>query len=137
MSAHAANKETTVLGPFIVEEYKPGASVLLKRNANYWKKDAQGRQLPYLDAIRLDIQPIAIRSTALPARRTRPDQFHRCGIFRRLAASSPAVVHDAGASLDSEFMWFNQVANSPIPAYKRNWFPVDHFSASHVRRHQP
>jgi len=42
--------------------------------------------------------------------------------FDRLAASSPAVVHDAGASLDSEFMWFNQVANSPIPAYKRNWF---------------
>jgi peptide/nickel transport system substrate-binding protein len=57
MSSHAADKEAAVLGPFMVAEYKPGASVLLKRNANYWKKDAQGRQLPYLDSIRLDIQP--------------------------------------------------------------------------------
>jgi len=36
-------------------------------------------------------------------------------------------VHDAGASLDSEFMWFNQVANSPIPAYKRTWFRLTNF----------
>ena len=31
--------------------------MLLKRNPNYWKTDAQGRKLPYLDAIQLDIQP--------------------------------------------------------------------------------
>jgi peptide/nickel transport system substrate-binding protein len=123
MSAHAANKETTVLGPFMVEEYKPGASVLLKRNANYWKKDAQGRQLPYLDAIRLDIQPNR-DVEVLRFRRGELDLINSIDAeyFDRLAASSPAVVHDAGASLDSEFMWFNQVANSPIPAYKRNWF---------------
>ena len=123
MSAHAANKETTVLGPFVVEEYKPGASVLLKRNANYWKKDAQGRQLPYLDAIRLDIQPNR-DIEVLRFRRGELDLINSIDAeyFDRLAASSPAVVHDAGASLDSEFMWFNQVANSPIPAYKRNWF---------------
>ena len=30
--------------------------------------------------------------------------------FDRLSASSPALVHDAGASLDSEQMWFNQVS---------------------------
>src|ERR1700704_2332018 len=123
MSAHAANKETTVLGPFMVEEYKPGASVLLKRNANYWKKDAQGRQLPYLDAIRLDIQPNR-DVEVLHFRRGELDLINSIDAeyFDRLAASSPAVVHDAGASLDSEFMWFNQVPNSPIPAYNRNWF---------------
>jgi peptide/nickel transport system substrate-binding protein len=123
MSSHAADKEAAVLGPFMVAEYKPGASVLLKRNANYWKKDAQGRQLPYLDSIRLDIQPnrdIEI----LRFRRGELDLINSIDAeyFDRLAASSPAVVHDAGASLDSEFMWFNQVANAPIPAYKRNWF---------------
>jgi len=41
----------------MVADYKPGATVLLKRNPNYWKTDAQGRKLPYLDSIRLDIQP--------------------------------------------------------------------------------
>ena len=123
MSSRAADKERAVLGPFMVAEYKPGASIALKRNANYWKKDAQGRQLPYLDSIRLDIQPNR-DVEVLRFRRGELDLINSIDTeyYDRLAASSPAVVHDAGASLDSEFMWFNQVANSPIAAYKRNWF---------------
>src|SRR5581483_4569418 len=42
--------------------------------------------------------------------------------FDRLALSAPAKVRDAGPSLDSEQMWFNQVPTAPIPAYKREWF---------------
>ena len=38
-------------------EYQPGDYVRLARNPNYWKHDAAGKQLPYLDSIRLDIQP--------------------------------------------------------------------------------
>ncbi len=57
LSAHSAKKEMAVLGPFMVADYKAGATVLLKRNPNYWKTDAQGRKLPYLDSIKLDIQP--------------------------------------------------------------------------------
>jgi peptide/nickel transport system substrate-binding protein len=123
-----ANKEAAVLGPFVVSEYKPGSSVLLKRNPNYWKKDEQGRQLPYLDSIRLDIQPNR-DVEVLRFRRGELDLINSIDTeyYDRLAASSPAVVHDAGASLDSEFMWFNQVANSPIPAYKRNWFRSTNF----------
>ncbi len=56
MSAHSPKKEAAVLGPFLVAEYKAGSSVLLRRNPNYWKRDSQGRRLPYLDSIRLDIQ---------------------------------------------------------------------------------
>jgi len=41
MSSRAPNKESAVLGPFMVSEYKAGSSVQLKRNPNYWKKDAQ------------------------------------------------------------------------------------------------
>ncbi len=57
LSAHSAKKEMAVLGPFMVADYKPGATLLLKRNPNYWKTDAQGRKLPYLGAVQLDIQP--------------------------------------------------------------------------------
>src|SRR5712671_866409 len=123
MSSRASNKESAVLGPFMVSEYKAGSSVQLKRNPNYWKKDAQGRQLPYLDSIRLDIQPNR-DVEVLRFRRGELDLINSIDTeyFDRLAASSPAVVHDAGASLDSEFMWFNQVANAPIAEYKRNWF---------------
>ena len=128
MSSHASTKEAAVLGPFMVSEYKAGSSVLLKRNSNYWKKDAQGRQLPYLDSIRLDIQPNR-DVEVLRFRRGELDLINSIDTeyYDRLAASSPAVVHDAGASLDSEFMWFNQVANAPIPEYKRNWFRSTNF----------
>ena len=128
MSSRASNKEGAVLGPFMVSEYKAGASIQLKRNPNYWKKDAQGRQLPYLDSIRLDIQPNR-DVEVLRFRRGELDLINSIDTeyYDRLAASSPAVVHDAGASLDSEFMSFNQVANSPIPAYKQNWFRSTNF----------
>jgi peptide/nickel transport system substrate-binding protein len=123
MSSHASNKEAAVLGPFMVGEYKPGASILLKRNPHYWKKDAQGRQLPYLDSIRLDIQPNR-DVEVLRFKRGELDLINSIDTeyYDRLAASSPALVHDAGASLDSEFLWFNQVANAPVSAYKLNWF---------------
>jgi len=38
-------------GPFMLKEYVPGQKVVLARNPHYWKKDAQGRRLPYLDEI--------------------------------------------------------------------------------------
>jgi peptide/nickel transport system substrate-binding protein len=128
MSAHSPKKEAAVLGPFMVAEYKPGSSVLLRRNPNYWKKDTRGRRLPYLDSIRLDIQPnrdvemLRFRRGELDLINTIDSDY-----FDRLAASSPQLVHDAGASLDSEFMWFNQVASAPIPEYKRAWFRSANF----------
>jgi peptide/nickel transport system substrate-binding protein len=128
VSSRSANREAAVLGPFLVAEYKPGASVLLKRNPNYWKMDAQGQRLPYLDAIRLDIQPNR-DVEVLRFRRGELDLINSIDTeyYDRLSASSPEVVHDAGPSLDSEFMWFNQVANAPIPAYKRAWFRSTNF----------
>jgi len=47
--------------------------------------------------------------------------------FDKLASTSPQLVHDAGASLDSEQVWFNEVAKSPLPAYKKNWFRSANF----------
>ena len=128
LSSTSSKKEAAVLGPFMVAEYKPGASVLLKRNPNYWKKDSQGYRLPYLDAIRLDIQPnrdIEI----LHFKRGEVDLINSLDseYFDRLAATSPGLVHDVGPSLDSEQMWFNEVGNAPIPAYKRNWFRSTNF----------
>jgi peptide/nickel transport system substrate-binding protein len=57
LSERSPKKEMAVLGPFMVADYKPGSTILLKRNPYYWKTDEQGRKLPYLDSIQLDIQP--------------------------------------------------------------------------------
>ena len=128
MSAHSAKKEAAVLGPFMVAEYKAGSSVQLRRNPNYWRKDSQGRPLPYLDSIRLDIQPNR-DVEMLRFKRGELDLINAIDsdYFERLAASSPGIAHDAGPSLDSDFMWFNQVANAPLPEYKRAWFRSTNF----------
>jgi peptide/nickel transport system substrate-binding protein len=117
-----------VLGPFMVADYKPGATVLLKRNPNYWKSDTQGRKLPYLDSIQLDIQPNR-DVEILRFKRGEIDLINSLDseYFDKLAATSAQVVHDAGPSLDSEQMWFNEVSKSPLPAYKRNWFRSANF----------
>ncbi len=123
LSQRSSKKEMAVLGPFMVADYKPGSSVLLKRNPNYWKTDEQGRKLPYLDSIHLDIQPnrdvelLRFKRGELDLINSLDSEY-----FDKLAATSPQVVHDAGASLDSEQLWFNEVAKSPIPNYKKNWF---------------
>jgi len=123
ISAHSPKKEMAVLGPFMVADYKPGATLELKRNANYWKADAQGRKLPYLNSIKLDIQPNR-DVELLRFKRNEVDLINSLDseYFDKLVSSSPQVVHDAGPSLDSEQMWFNEVANSPLPPYKRAWF---------------
>jgi len=128
LSAHSGKKEMAVLGPFMVDDYKPGATVLLKRNPNYWKTDAQGRKLPYLDSIRLDIQPnrdvemLRFKRSEIGLINSLDSEY-----FDKLAATSPQLVHDAGPSLDSEQMWFNEVAKSPLPGYKKNWFRSANF----------
>jgi peptide/nickel transport system substrate-binding protein len=123
LSERSSKKEMAVLGPFMLADYKPGATVLLKRNPNYWKTDEQGRRLPYLDSIRLDIQSnrdvemLRFKRGELDLINSLDSEY-----FDKLAATSPQLVHDAGPSLDSEQLWFNEVAKAPIPAYKKNWF---------------
>ncbi|MCY3799959.1 MAG: ABC transporter substrate-binding protein [Chloroflexi bacterium] len=38
-------------GPFTIERYDPGERVVMRRNPNYWLKDAAGNSLPYLDSV--------------------------------------------------------------------------------------
>ncbi|MGC1977889.1 MAG: ABC transporter substrate-binding protein, partial [Candidatus Sulfotelmatobacter sp.] len=123
LSEHSPKKEMAVLGPFMLADYKPGSSVLLKRNPNYWKTDEQGRRLPYLDSIQLDIQTNR-DVEMLQFKRGELDLINSLDseYFDKLAATSPQLVHDAGPSLDSEQLWFNEVARSPLPDYKKNWF---------------
>jgi peptide/nickel transport system substrate-binding protein len=128
LSAHSPKKEMAVLGPFYVADYSPGSSVLVRRNPNYWKKDKEGKPLPYLDSIRLDIQ----RNRDIEFLRFRRGEIQLINAldaeyFDRLQKEMPAVAHDAGPGLDSEFMWFNQVPSAPLPEHKKNWFRTTEF----------
>jgi len=128
MSAKSPQKEKAVLGPYYVADWKAGAYLLLQRNPNYWRQDSSGRKLPYIDSVRLDIQQN--RDTEML--RFMRGEIHLINSvdpesFDKLAAQNPGMVHDAGVSLDAEFMWFNQVAKSPLPDYKKEWFRSTNF----------
>ena len=47
--------------------------------------------------------------------------------FERLRKEMPGSAIDVGPSLDSDFAWFNQVPDAPIPGYKRAWFQSQRF----------
>jgi len=128
VSSRSTNRERAVLGPFYVADYKPDSYVLLRRNPNYWRRDAAGRQLPYLDTVRLGVQPNR-DIEMMNFRRGEIDLINWLDseYFDRLAGVAPAVVHDAGPGLESEQMWFNQVANAPLPVHKREWFRSTNF----------
>jgi len=128
LSAKSPKKEMAVLGPFYIADYKAGAYVQLNRNPNYWKHDEQGRPLPYLDSIRLDIQQNR-DAEMLRFLRGEIDLIDTVDAeyFNRSQSEQAGSAHDAGVSLDPEQLWFNQTAKSPIPAYKRAWFRSTNF----------
>src|SRR5207302_1447538 len=83
------------------------------------KKDQDGKPLPYLDSVRLDIQ----RNRDIELLRFRRGEIHLIDVldaeyFDRLQKETPAVAHDAGTGLDSEFVWFNQVPTAPFAENK-------------------
>ncbi len=123
MSSTSPKKEMAVLGPFYIADYKPGEYVLLKRNPNYWKHDAAGRRLPYLDSVRIEVEQNRDLEM-LHFVRGEVDLINSLDpeYFSRLSSQAESTAHDAGVSLDPEMMWLNQVPTAPIPAYKKAWF---------------
>ena len=86
-----------VLGPFYVAEYKPGSHVLLRRNPNYWKRDESGNALPYLDAVKLEIQTNRdIEMLKFTRNEIQLINAMDADYFDKLSHSAPGKVRDAG-----------------------------------------
>jgi len=123
MSSRSPKKEMAGLGPYVVSDYKPGSYVTLNRNPNYWKKDAAGKRLPYIDSVRFDIQA----NRDIETLRLQRGEYHMISAldaeaFDRLKTDPQLRTIDAGPSYDNEIVWFNQVQRAPIPEYKKTWF---------------
>ena len=117
------SEERITSGPFLIEDYKRGQYILLKRNPNYWRRDSYGVQLPYLSGVRLDI---------LNNREQEISRFQRgnydfidslpAEYFALLSKRDASAVRDLGPSLNTEQLWFNEAQNSPLPSYEKAWF---------------
>jgi peptide/nickel transport system substrate-binding protein len=56
-------------GPFRFAEYVRGSHIAMDRNPNYWRRDAAGRPLPYLDRVVMRIMPDATARTLAMTKR--------------------------------------------------------------------
>jgi peptide/nickel transport system substrate-binding protein len=110
-------------GSFTVADYKRGQYVRLSRNPYYWRRDGAGVQLPYATGVRLDVLNNREQEISLFLRGEydlidglSPDYF------RALVQKLPESVHDLGASLNTEQLWFNQASGAPLPGFEIAWF---------------
>jgi peptide/nickel transport system substrate-binding protein len=62
MDADTTNFQTqwNGTGPFILQSYSPEDRIVFTRNSNYWLKDDEGNQLPYLDRMEFIFIPDSI-----------------------------------------------------------------------------
>ncbi len=118
VSAKVVARPAPGLGPFLMAEHKSGVFIALKRNPAYWK-----HPLPVIDTVRIDIE----QNRDLELVRFKRGEIQLIDkltpdLYERLATDAPGTAIDAGPTLDSEFLWFNQAKRAPIAEYRKEWF---------------
>ncbi len=121
-------------GPFVVEAVSPGERIDFARNPHYWKKDAAGTQLPYLDKFSIEVIPDA-NNTLVRLTQGSLDIADRIRTndYVSLSKSQQATrAVDVGPGLGIDHIWFN--LNTADPAgkplandVKRSWFADKRF----------
>ncbi len=117
-------------GPFRIESFVPGDSMLLVRNPNYWRSDEEGLPLPYVDevfyktvrdpgeAVHLflngELDLIDLRPEFYEYVKAREDQDH-------------LWVRDLGPGFSTHYIMFNLdptdlEGRTPLDPVKRRWF---------------
>lgn len=100
------------LGPFVLERYDPGQRIVLARNPRYFRRDANGVQLPYLDRLTLEIVPDQ-NAELLRLTSGQVDVLQneiRAEDYRAVKAAADAGrvrLIDVGAGIEREMLWFN------------------------------
>jgi peptide/nickel transport system substrate-binding protein len=123
-------KELVGTGPYVMAEYKPAQRIVYVRNPHYWRVDAAGHRLPYIDRVVLTIVPdqnalrLLFQAGQTDSYGVRPREY---GEFKRGEKAGNYVVYDGGPSFGSEFLAFNQNPHSGLPEYKLKWFQNQEF----------
>ena len=131
-SAATPPSEIAGLGPFVLVEHASGQRLVFARNPRYWRKDAAGAQLPYLDKLTVLIVPDqnteALRMQTgeidlMGSGEIRPEDY---AAFKRIAEQGRLRLIDAGVGLDPSLLWFNmspaRVANPRTAWFRQKAF---------------
>jgi peptide/nickel transport system substrate-binding protein len=116
------------LGPFRLKEYVAGQRLVLERNPYYWKSDAKGNRLPYVDELVFLFVPNADAQVL-------KFQSGETDTISQLSAENFSVLSrqqrgytmvDAGPGLEYNFLFFNlsDAGEKTLPEMQRKqkWF---------------
>jgi peptide/nickel transport system substrate-binding protein len=100
------------LGPFLFREYSPGQRMVFSRNPKYWRKDARGETLPYLDKVTVEIIPdqntellrLEAGQLDMTTAEVRTEDY---ATLKRAADSGRVKLLDLGVGYDADSFWFN------------------------------
>jgi peptide/nickel transport system substrate-binding protein len=115
-------------GPFVVASAAAAERIVLKRNPYYWKRDAQGTQLPYLDELTLEVVPDANQARVGLDQATIDivDRIRPTDYASLLNAGGAVRAFDLGPGLGVDYIWFNlnpaKPDGTPLNPGKLAWF---------------
>ncbi len=97
-------------GMFMLDSYTPGERLVFKKNPYYWRKDAQGKQQPYIDRSvwqiveSTDTALVQFRSGGLDSYGVSPDFF---SLLKKEEQKGGYKIYNGGPATGTTFMSFN------------------------------
>ncbi len=112
------------LGPFMLKSFTPGQQVVLVRNPYYWKTDANGTQLPYVDQVTLPIvtdDNVRLLRFSNGQSDIYPPRPEDVPVLRQQSSKGVSVLVQEAGTADINVIAFNQdVADSDLQALFRD-----------------
>ena len=104
--------EIAGLGPFVLAEYVPGQRTVFARNPKYFRKDAAGAPLPYLDRVIVEVVPdqnaqllqLDTGGLDMTGSEVRPEDY---APLKRAADAGRVQLLDLGVASDPDSFWIN------------------------------
>ena len=124
--------DIVVLGAFKLTTYAAGQRLVFDRNPNYWKKDAAGVQLPYLDQVVFEIVPdqnaelVRLQSGQLDMlqQQVRPEDI---ATLRPLEQDGKLKLIELGVGVDPDLFFFNLRSHYWEKDPRRDWIMKKEF----------
>lgn len=124
-------------GPFMIGEYVPGQRTVLIRNPNYWRKDAQGVQEPYIEKyVWYSVKDFAAMLLKFKAKEVdlnepmRPADYE---VMKPLEKDGNFTITEGGVDARSDFLIMNMTTGKSkegkpfADPIKSKWFRNLHF----------
>jgi peptide/nickel transport system substrate-binding protein len=123
-------KELVGNGAYVLKSYEPSQRLIFERNPYYWRKDAQGNQLPYIEQYIVQIiedtsaSLAQFRAGGLDVEAVTPEFF---ALVKREEERGNFKILNGGPALSSQFITFNQNTGSRngkplVNPIKSKWF---------------